>query len=308
MKMFEKISFPAPPIMIAAWPGMGNVGIIATDYLRRKLDAKVFAEIDMSPFFIPDSIIVKDGIAQLPEIPSSIFHYSFNPNIIIFESNAQIGGREGISIIKTILEVAKEFKVARIYTAAALVHPMTYQSPSQVLVACSGPLHLETLMKNGVIAMPDGYIAGLNGLLLGVAASHSIESACFLGTMPSYASNMMYPKASLEIVKAFCTLLSTSVDFSELEASVAEMDQQFATIEDRIRQIFPQSTEMDEEISNIEHEKVPHYIMDRIEKLFDKAKTDRSVATELKEELDRWNLYELYENRFLDLFEDEGRK
>ena len=306
--MFEKISFPAPPIMIAAWPGMGNVGIIATDYLRRKLDAKIFAEIDMSPYFIPDSIIVKDGIAQLPEIPSSIFHYSLNPSVIIFESNAQIGGRDGISIIKTILDVAKEFKVSRIYTAAALVHPMTYQTPSQVLVACGSPVHLELLMKNGVVPMPDGYIAGLNGLLLGVAASHNIESACFLGTMPSYASNMMYPKASLEIVKIFNTVLSTPIDLSELEASVAEMDQQFATIEERIRQIFPQSADGDEEMSGIEDEKVPHYIMEKIEKLFEKAKTDRQVATELKEELDRWNLYELYENRFLDLFEDEGKK
>jgi uncharacterized protein len=308
MKMFEKISFPAPPIMIAAWPGMGNVGIIATDYLRRKLDAKIFAEIDMSPYFIPDSIIVKDGIAQLPEIPSSIFHYSLNPSVIIFESNAQIGGRDGISIIKTILDVAKEFKVSRIYTAAALVHPMTYQTPSQVLVACGSPGHLELLMKNGVVPMPDGYIAGLNGLLLGVAASHNIESACFLGTMPSYASNMMYPKASLEIVKIFNTVLSTPIDLSELEASVAEMDQQFATIEERIRQIFPQSADGDEEMSGIEDEKVPHYIMEKIEKLFEKAKTDRRAATELKEELDRWNLYELYENRFLDLFEDEGKK
>ena len=294
--------------MIAAWPGMGNVGIIATDYLRRKLDAKIFAEIDMSPYFIPDSIIVKDGIAQLPEIPSSIFHYSLNPSVIIFESNAQIGGRDGISIIKTILDVAKEFKVSRIYTAAALVHPMTYQTPSQVLVACGSPVHLELLMKNGVVPMPDGYIAGLNGLLLGVAASHNIESACFLGTMPSYASNMMYPKASLEIVKIFNTVLSTPIDLSELEASVAEMDQQFATIEERIRQIFPQSADGDEEMSGIEDEKVPHYIMEKIEKLFEKAKTDRQVATELKEELDRWNLYELYENRFLDLFEDEGKK
>jgi proteasome assembly chaperone (PAC2) family protein len=307
MKMLEKIAFPASPILIAAWPGMGNVGIIATDYLRRKLDAKVFAEIDMSPYFIPDSIIVKDGIAQLPEIPSSIFHYSFNPNIIIFESNAQIGGRDGISIIKTILEVAKEFKVSRIYTAAALVHPMTYQSPSQVLVSCSSSVHLESLLKMGAIAMPDGYIAGLNGLLLGVAASHNIDSACFLGTMPSYASNMMYPKASIEIVKTFSLILSTSIDLSELEASVTEMDQQFATIEERIRQIFPQSAEADEEISGIEHERVPHYIMERIEKLFEKAKTDRKAATELKEELDRWNLYELYENRFLDLFEDDGK-
>jgi uncharacterized protein len=308
MKTFEKISFSSPPIMFAAWPGMGNVGILATDYLRKMLDAKVFAEIDMSPFFIPDSIIVKDGIAQLPEIPSSVFHYAFNPNVIIFESNAQVGGRDGISIIKTILDVAKEFQVSRIYTAAALVHPMTYQSPSRVLVACGNSTHLDTLTNEDVVPMPDGYIAGLNGLLLGIAASRNIESACFLGTMPSYASNMMYPKASLEIVKTFRTILSTPLDVSELESSVAEMDQQFAAIEDRIRQIFPQSSEVDDEMSGIEHENIPNYIMERIEKLFEKAKKDRKAAIELKKELDRWNLFELYENRFLDLFEGDEKK
>jgi uncharacterized protein len=307
MKTFEEISFPAPPIMLAAWPGMGNVGLIATDYIRRKLSAKVFAEIDMSPFFIPDSIIVKNGIAQLPEIPSSVFHFSFNPNVIIFESNAQIGGRDGITIIKTILEVAKLMKVSHIYTSAALVQPMTYQTASQVLMACSNPMHRDSLVQYGVVPMPDGYIAGLNGLLLGVAASHNIESACFLGTMPSYASNMMYPKASLEIIKIFQKILTTGIDLSELEANVLEMDQQLGAIEDRIKQIFPVSAESDEEISNIEEEKIPHYIMEKIEKLFDKAKIDRSSANALKLELDRWNLFELYEDRFLDLFEDDEK-
>ena len=307
MKLFEAISFPAPPIMLAAWPGIGNVGLIATDYLRKNLNAKVFAEIDMSPFFIPDSIIVKDGIAQLPEIPSSIFHYSFNPNVIIFESNAQIGGRDGIAIIKTILDVAKQMKVNHIYTSAALVQPMTYQSASQVLVACGNPAHLDTLTGYGVVPMPDGYIAGLNGLLLGVAASHGIESACFLGTMPSYASNMLYPKASLEIVKTFRKILSAPIDLTEMEANVAETGQQLAAIEERIRQIFPSSAESDEEISGLEEEKVPHYIMERIEKLFEKAKFDRALANDLKQELDRWNLFELYEDRFLDLFEDDEK-
>jgi len=153
--------------------------------------------------------------------------------------------------------------------------------------------------------MPDGYIAGLNGLLLGIAASRGIESACFLGTMPSYASNMMYPKASLEIVKTYQKMLSSGMDLGELENSVAEMDQQLATIEERIKQIFPSNNEADEEMSGIEEEKVPHYVMERIEKLFEKAKFDRSMANELKKELDRWNLFELYENRFLDLFEDD---
>ena len=119
MKMFEAIKFDSPPTVLAAWPGMGNVGLITVDYLRRRMDAKVFAEIDMSPFFIPDSIVVKDGIAQLPEIPTSVFYYVHNPDLIIFESNAQISGREGIMIIKMILDVLGQFAIQRIYTFAA---------------------------------------------------------------------------------------------------------------------------------------------------------------------------------------------
>ena len=46
----------------------------------------------------------------------------------------------------------------------------------------------------------------------------------------------------------------------------------------------------------------------RIEQLFKKAEADRKYARDLKKELDRWNLFELYENRFLDLFDDDRKK
>ena len=45
--------------------------------------------------------------------------------------------------------------------------------------------------------------------------------------------------------------------------------------------------------------------METIENLFEEAKADRNKAYLLKRELDKWNLYELYEDRFLDLFRDE---
>jgi uncharacterized protein len=304
MKIFADISFSTRPLMFAAWPGMGNVGLIATDYLRNKLGAAAFAEIDMSPFFIPDSIIVKDGIAQLPDIPKSQFYFVNNPDVIIFESNAQIGGRDGIALIKNILDLARQFNVSHIYTAAALVQPMTYQAASQVLVACNRIEHCDSIIPHGLVPMPDGYIAGLNGLLLGIAASRGIDSACFLGTMPTYASNMLYPKASLEIIKVFQRLLKITLNLDEIETNVDEMNQQLGEIEDRIKQIFPGDEDPDEEMSGIEEEKVPHYIMEKIERLFEKTKADHSAAPELKKELDRWNLYELYENRFLDLFEN----
>jgi uncharacterized protein len=293
-------------MLLAAWPGMGNVGLIAMDFLRRRVNAELFAEIDMSPYFIPDSIIVKDGIAQLPEIPSSVFHYSKNPDVIIFESNAQIGGKDGITIIKTILDIARQHKVSRIFTAAALAQPMSYQAASDVLLACSSPSYLDSVKNFGVVPMPDGYIAGLNGLLLGIAASRGIDAACLLATMPSYAANMPYPKAALEVVKVFGKILSLNLDLTELTSSVAAMNQQLAAIEERIKQLFPAEKEQDEEMSQIDEEKVPHYIMEKIEKLFKKAEQNRSAAQELKKELDKWNLFELYEDRFLDLFEDNA--
>jgi proteasome assembly chaperone (PAC2) family protein len=304
MKLLHDVTFSSPPTMLAAWPGMGNVGLIAMDFLRKNLNAGLFAEIDMSPYFIPDSIIVKDGIAQLPEIPSSVFHYIADPAIIIFESNAQVGGKDGIAIIKTILDIARQYGVSRIFTAAALAQPMSYQAVSDVLIACSGPAHLDSIKHFGVVPMPDGYIAGLNGLLLGIAASRGIDAACLLATMPSYAANMPYPKASLEIVKVFQRIFPVTLDLAELTASVGEMDRQLAAIEERIKQLFPAEKEQDEEMSGIDEEKVPHYIMEKIEKLFQKAEQDRSAARELKKELDKWNLFELYEDRFLDLFED----
>jgi uncharacterized protein len=308
MKVLHEVAFSSPPVMLAAWPGMGNVGLIAMDYLRRHLNAAIFGEMDMSPFFIPDSIIVKEGIAQLPEIPSSVFHYSTNPDLIIFESNAQVGGKEGITIIKTILDIARQYNVSRLFTAAALAQPMSYQAVSDVLIACSSAAHLESIKQFGVVPMPDGYIAGLNGLLLGVAASRGLDAACLLATMPSYAANMPYPKASLEVVKVLAKVFSLNLDFSELSASVGEMDQQLAAIEERIKQLFPAEKEQDEEMAQIDEEKVPHYIMEKIEKLFKKAEQDRTAAQELKKELDKWNLFELYEDRFLDLFEDNGGK
>ncbi|MCX7726516.1 MAG: PAC2 family protein [Chitinispirillaceae bacterium] len=305
MKLSESIKFDSKPTVIAAWPGMGNVGLITVDYLRRKLDAKVFGEIDMAPFFIPDSIVVKDGIAQLPELPSSVFYYVKNPDVIIFESNAQVAGREGIMIIKMILDVLGNFSIKHLFTFAAFAKPMSHAEDSEVLAACNSSAMLEWVTQFGVSPMPDGFIAGLNGLLLGVAATKEIEAACLLGTIPPYAASLNYPKASLELVRCFKDMTSLAIDTTELEEGVQSMEQQFDTIEERIREFLPNlNKEEEEEIAEVEEEKVPHYVMEKIEKLFQEAAKDREKAAELKKELDRWNLFELYENRFLDLFKE----
>ncbi len=305
MKMFEQIHFDVPPIFLAAWQGMGNVGLITMDYLRRKSGAKPFAEIDMTHFMVPDSIVVKEGIAQFPEIPTSTFHYVHDPAMIIFESNSQVGGREGMSIIKTILDAAEQFRVNRVFTSAAFAQQMSHQSESKVLAASNNSSLLHLIQEFGVTAMPDGYIAGLNGLLLGAAANRGIEAACLLGTIPSYATALSYPRASMEIIRVIQQICNLDIDLTELQTASSELDQQLGAIEERIREFFPALNQQDEELANMHHDEVPQYIMDKIEKMFERVAKDKSKAGELKDELVRWNLYELYEKRFLDLFKND---
>jgi len=303
--MFQKIQFSGSPVVLAAWPGMGNVGLITVNYIRNKLNAQPFAEIDMSPFFIPDSIVVKDGIAKFPEIPTSIFYHTQNPDLIIFESNAQVSGREGIIVIRTILDVITQFPTAKIFTFAAYTQPVSYKDESEIMVTCNNTTLLNSLLLKNISAMPDGYIAGLNGLILGVAASRQIDAGCLLGTIPTYAINLSYPKAALAQIETISSILELSIDTTDLQNRNSEVEQQFAIIEERIREFVPSiNKDEDAEISEIEDDKVPHYVMEKIERLFREAAQNRESATELKKELDRWNLFELYENRFLDLFED----
>jgi hypothetical protein len=54
--------------------------------------------------------------------------------------------------------------------------------------------------------------------------------------------------------------------------------------------------------------RLPLSVKDKVEKLFAQAKTDIDKAKELKIELDKWNVYKEYEDRFLDLFRKKKDK
>jgi len=314
MRIYRNIKFETQPIMLASWPGMGNVGIISTDYLRSKINAEVLAEIDMSPYFVPESIVVENGLAELPELPRSVIYYTHNPDMLIFESNAQIAGKEGISIVKKLVQFAEMYNVRRIFTAAAFAQDVSHSSSPQILGAFNTEEMIEEFKLMGVDPMKTGYIAGLNGLMLGVAANYDIEAGCFLGTIQSFAANLAYPKASLEIIKLMEKVFGIEVDTSELEKSIELVDAQFSQIEQKIRELYPDAMEDEDDDDNepwkigtpasedVQEDEVPRYIMDKIEQLFDEVKKDRSKAPVLKKELDRWKLYELYEHRFLGLF------
>ncbi len=302
-KVYQKIEL-REPVMLAAWPGMGNVALGGIDYLRRELEATPFAEIDASQLSAPDAVVVEDGIAKLAKPPRNVFYFKQEPPLVVFQGEGQIGGTAGANLMEAILELAEDLNVQRIYTGAAFPLPMSYQEPSTVFGAANSADLRDSLPEFGVKIMEGGQISGLNGLLLGYAARKGIEAICLLATIPLYAVNFPNPKASKAIVEVLQRILKIELDPTELDAAAEEMEKKLAVIEEKIKDVFP-AMDTGEKPPGLEEERVPNYIMEKIERLFQEARVDREKAIILKEELDRWHLYELYEDRFLDLFKKD---
>ncbi|MCX5678088.1 MAG: PAC2 family protein [Candidatus Omnitrophica bacterium] len=290
------------PVMIAGWPGMGSVALGVVDYLRKTLDANPLAEIRLDPMATVDSVVVENGIASLPPGPKNTLYYTKNPDLIILEGEVQLAGPAGIALLNKILDLAVKFKVKAIYTGAAFPLPISHKEDPDIYGAVNKKSLTGMLSGLDIKAMEEGHISGLNGLILGLAKERDIDAVCLLATMPQYAISLPNPKASGAIIETLEKILNFVVSLEEMDEYIREMDEKMSAIEEKVKDVM--TIENKELHSTPEAKKVPGYIVEKIEKLFQEAKKDKSKAKALKKELDRWDLYKLYEDRFLDLFKD----
>lgn len=290
------------PVMIAGWPGMGNVAIGVVDYLRRNLAALKFAEIRLDPAHTVDSVIVEDGLAKMPPAPKNVFYYTVKPELIICQAEAQVAGEHGIKLLGKVLDVASGAKAKSIYTGAAFPLPISHKEEPEVYAAVNSRALLPIISAFGIKTMEEGHISGLNGLALGFAKERGIDALCLLATMPQYAISLPNPKATKAIIETLEKILNFKVSLKELDEYIKDMDEKMALIEDKVKDVFTIEKEEPEHLPV--EKKVPGYIMEKIERLFREARQDRPKAIILKKELDRWDLYKMYEDRFLDLFKD----
>jgi proteasome assembly chaperone (PAC2) family protein len=226
---FHKEPRPHACDLIAAWPGIGNLSLIVTRYLREKLGAEEIGEIEPFTFFDPIGVMVKDNIVETPQFPEGKFFYWHNTagkkDILFFISDEQ-PAYKGYDLANFILDVAKKFKVQRIYTFAAAIAKIHHTEQPRVWgVATDAPL-IVFLKKYDVVLRGRLQIAGLNGLLLGVARERAMEGICLLGEVPSYTTRIPNPKAALAVLKVLLQVLEIEIDLSELAKIAEESDQQ----------------------------------------------------------------------------------
>jgi len=307
------------PYLIVAWPGMGEVAFKAASYLVEKLKAEEFASIDAQDFFYLTGGTVKDGVIGLPDLPASKFYFWKNKagknDLIIFISNAQPDLARAEEYSQRIIGIAKSFKAKMVVGFAAMPQPIDHtQEPRVWFTATSRELN-NSLKKYDFSFLSQGQISGMNGLFLGVAKREGFNGLCLLGEMPLYTIQIENPKASLAVIGALVKILNLQIDFNELKDQARIMEAEINKLLDYLKLGSPgQSAPIgEEEIERIKKTlsqltKLPVSVKERIEKLFELAKTDISQANELKSELDKWNVYKEYEDKFLDLFKKQKDK
>lgn len=229
------------PYLIAAWPGIGNIGLTSIGYLRHKIEAELFAEIEPQHFSPPNSVSIENGILQKMEFPNSRFYYKKGArDLIIFLGEMQPSGEEEIyHLANLVLDVAQRFAVSRVYTAGAAVAAIHHTAKSRVWGIPNQQSLIAEMRSWDVVFMSgiegrdgQGTITGLNGMLLGVATKRNLEGICLLGEIPVYLSNfpMRYPKASLPILRVLTRSLEVNIDLSEIEYAAEHVEKEIERI------------------------------------------------------------------------------
>jgi proteasome assembly chaperone (PAC2) family protein len=214
------------PTLLAAWPGVGNVAMIVAQHLLAHLPFKDLGRIEASLFFDPIGVIVRGDIVEQPQFPESRFYYWKNPDgerdIILFIGDDQPSSGS-YEMANAVVELAERFQVSRIITfAAALTRIHHTESPRVWGVATTAVLKRE-LARYQILRQGNLQIAGLNGLLLGVAKERGVPGICLLGEVPNYTTRIQNPMAALAITQTLGNYLKITVNVTDLTEQALEM-------------------------------------------------------------------------------------
>ncbi len=221
------------PSMVAAWPGIGNVSMLVTTYLERKLDFKKLGEVEASHFFDPIGVVVSNNVVEAPQFPQSKFYYRKSKgrgsDIILFIGEDQ-PATKGYELANCVLDVGLRFQAKRIYTCAAAITRIHHSEQPKVWGVASNQQLTDTLKEYDLVQRGNLQIAGLNGLLLGVAKERDIDGICLLGEVPTYATRIQNPMAALAILEVLTKMLGIEIDTLELAQLASETKEKMKQI------------------------------------------------------------------------------
>jgi proteasome assembly chaperone (PAC2) family protein len=219
--------------MVAAWPGVGSVALLLSEYLVEKLEAMPFAVLEPTAFFEATGVLVKDNVVEEPQFPANNFYYWRNPeeaHDLIFFIGEEQPASHSYELANCVLDVAKKYRVRRVHTFAAALVKIHHSEQPKVWAAATEEKMIKELQKFPVVLRGSVQIAGLNGLFLGVAKEREMQGVCLLAEVPAYAQRVPNMKATLAIARVFTQMQNIKVDLKPMEETARDAEKEMGQL------------------------------------------------------------------------------
>jgi uncharacterized protein (TIGR00162 family) len=185
-----------------------------------------------SSSFPPYVLIKKDGLVEPLKNEVYEFEDSHDERILFFTGNAQASSPEGqYRIAKNLLDKLKSVGLTKIYSIAAFLSDRSFTKP-RVYGTTTTPSLMDEIKKNGVVAMDQGLISGINGLILGLATKMKLQGICLLGETHGYQTTtgqyLLDAKAVRAVLEVLTKMLNISIDMEPIDKQTEQMDEMIA--------------------------------------------------------------------------------
>jgi len=224
------------PILIMAFPGWNDAAEAASTaarYLATSFQAEKFAEIDPEEFyhFGLTRPLVRYNAANEREIvwPATEFSVTRSaalPRDLIVGVAAEPHLRWK-TYCATVMELARKCHVTLVLTLGALLAEVPHTRPVKLSGTATDP-ELAALLgaRRSRYEGPTGIVGVLNT----TCREQGLATASLWANVPHYISGIENPKATLALVKRVLTMLSATLDLSDLDEAVKQFDQNLAEI------------------------------------------------------------------------------
>lgn len=226
LKIYYMPKLSNTPSMIAALPDMGNVAGIGMNFLVKKLNAKLFAEIYA---YWPPYVSYNNGFIDYKQT-SYKFYCTTSKNIILFTGDFNPSDPIRLyQITNEVIKMAEKLTVNKIYSIGAALKQNMIPTNASANASSINPIYVisnnssileitkQQQNKNNLVVLAgEGQVVGFNGLILGLAKNQGIDALCLLSEIDN--PNIIQPKAAQLILSTLVQILKIKLlDMSELE-------------------------------------------------------------------------------------------
>lgn len=273
---------PTMVIGLSGWMDGGGVSTGTVGYLRQRLEATNFAEIDPLDFYIfhfpvssiPISVYLEDGRAVVQPVspmeftavfrpharieqgvirelqyPENLFHIaqtpSGTPNLVLF-SGEEPHLRWG-AYIDCIFTVCEEMGVERIFFVGSVASPVPHTREPRIRASVADETLKPKLAEAGLLFTDYEGPASIITSLTYHSMELGIEMRSLVVEVPHYPFLEMptYPRSILKTTSTLNELLGLDLDLTDLEQAAAEADR-------KLNALMEQNDEFRELVAKLE--------------------------------------------------------